>query len=166
MNFHRMTPRFAVLLLTVLTLFGCTTTRASMPRAPLSHISGEEMLISAYSLMGTPYTPGGSTPSEGFDCSGFVRYVLLENGLSLPERSSDEMYRAGWQPVAREALKPGDLVFFQIGRQSRVNHVGIYVGDGQFIHAPARGGAVRVENLSLPYWQSAWSGARRVAAGG
>ena len=62
---------------------------------PLSHISGEEMLISAYSLMGTPYTPGGSTPSEGFDCSGFVRYVLLENGQSFPERSSDEMYRAG-----------------------------------------------------------------------
>ena len=166
MNWCRMTPRFAILLLTVFALFGCTTSRASMPRAALPYVSGEDMLISAYSLMGTPYLPGGNTPAERFDCSGFVRYVLLENGVSLPERSSEDMYRASWRPVSRDALKPGDLVFFQTGRQWGVNHVGIYVGDGQFIHAPARGGAVRVESLSLPYWQSAWSGARRVAEGG
>ena len=166
MNSVRLLPRFTVLMLMLLALFGCSTTRASMPRAVFPPVSGEDMLISAYSLMGTPYTPGGNTPAQGFDCSGFVRYVLLENGLSLSERSSEEMYHAGWQTVSRAALKAGDLVFFQTGRQSRVNHVGIYVGDGQFIHAPARGGAVRVESLSLPYWQSAWSGARRVAEGG
>lgn len=166
MNFYRLTPRFVLLLLTLFMVLGCSTTRASMPRAVFQPVSGEDMLISAYSLMGTPYTPGGNTPAQGFDCSGFVRYVLLENGLSLTERSSEEMYHAGWQAVGRGALKPGDLVFFQTGRQSRVNHVGIFVGDGQFIHAPARGGAVRVESLSLPYWQEAWAGARRLAAGG
>lgn len=166
MNFHRFMPRLAVLLMTLSALFGCTTTRASMPYGALATVSGEDMLISAYSLMGTPYTPGGNTPAEGFDCSGFVRYVLQENGVWLAQRSSEDMFHAGWRQVPQWSLKAGDLVFFQIGRQSRVNHVGIYVGDGQFIHAPARGGAVRVENLSLPYWREAWAGARRLTREG
>lgn len=162
MKFHRI----ALLLLTLSTLFGCATSRASLSHSVLPAVSGEDMLVSAYSLMGTPYTPGGSTPSQGFDCSGFVRYVLLENGVQLPARSSEEIWQSGLRSVSRSSLKPGDLVFFQIGGRSRVNHVGIYVGDGQFIHAPARGGAVRVESLSLPYWENAWAGARRVADGG
>lgn len=124
----------------------------------------EEVLVSAFSLMGTPYRSGGDSPQAGgFDCSGFVRFVYQQAGLELPARSSRDLFGALWSRVSRDGLHPGDLVFF--GGRRGVSHVGIYVGNDRFIHAPARGGAVRVDSLSEPYWQRTYTGARRVLAG-
>jgi len=113
----------------------------------------------ALTLVDAPYRYGGRSPS-GFDCSGFVGYVFSESAaLALPRRS-DDIFRMG-QALQRSQLAPGDLVFFNtLGR--RYSHVGIYVGEGKFVHAPARRGRVRVEQLADTYWASRFNGARRV----
>lgn len=136
-------------------------TGAGMGDAAVS--GGADVVVSALALLGSPYRYGGRTPA-GFDCSGFVGYVYGETlGLSLPRRSED-IVRVGAE-LARDALVPGDLVFFNtLGR--RYSHVGIFIGDGRFVHAPARGGRVRVERLADPYWTARYNGARRPDATG
>jgi cell wall-associated NlpC family hydrolase len=118
------------------------------------------MVVQAMSLLGVPYRRGGNTESTGFDCSGFVRH-LYENsvGRLLPRRA-EEQARAT-QVINKEELKPGDLVFFNTMRRT-FSHVGIYVGDGQFIHSPRAGQSVRVEDMRSAYWQKRFNGARRV----
>lgn len=118
-----------------------------------------ELVVRALALVDTPYRYGGRTPA-GFDCSGFVGYVFAEaSGLVLPRRSED-IVRVG-DPLERDRLVAGDLVFFNtLGR--RYSHVGIYIGDGRFVHAPARGGRVRVERISDPYWRARYNAARRL----
>jgi hypothetical protein len=120
-----------------------------------------ELVVRSLALVDTPYRYGGRTPA-GFDCSGFVGYVFAESaGVSLPRRS-EEIWRIG-DRVARHELAVGDLVFFNtLGR--RFSHVGIYIGDGVFVHAPARGGRVRAERLTDAYWEARYNGARRMAA--
>lgn len=114
----------------------------------------------ALALVGVRYRWGGNTPQTGLDCSGLVRYVFHEAlGEDLPRRAI-EISRLG-ERIGRNELKPGDLIFFRTLRR-RVSHVGIYLGDGQFIHAPARGQLVRVESLDVPYWGTRYSGARRI----
>ncbi len=113
----------------------------------------------AQQLIGKPYRYGGRTPTGGFDCSGLVQYVYGQQGLELP-RTARRQARAG-QHVEREELEPGDLVFFRIGGE-RINHVGIYAGDDEFIHAPRSGRAVCRESLHNPWWQRRYAGARRV----
>ena len=116
----------------------------------------------AMDLMGIPYRRGGTNPEAGFDCSGFVSHVFQEGlGLVLP-RSSKELSKAG-DNVDRTELKPGDLVFFNTMRRA-FSHVGIYLGNGQFIHAPRAGGRVRVEDMSESYWRKRYNGARRIEA--
>ena len=118
------------------------------------------VLSKAMTLLGTPYRWGGETPDKGFDCSGLVGYVYRTVlGMDLP-RVSRQMATSG-QKVERTALAPGDLVFF--GLRGRVNHVGIYVGEGRFLHAPSRGKVVRVDNLSSSYWAGRFMQGRRVA---
>jgi cell wall-associated NlpC family hydrolase len=114
----------------------------------------------ALSHIGIRYKFGGNTPDSGFDCSGFVRWVFNRTwGVLLPRTSMD--IAALGKPVDKEDLKPGDLVFFNTMRQA-FSHVGIYLGDGQFLHAPSRGSQVRVENLDLSYWKKRFNGARRM----
>ena len=121
-----------------------------------------ELLFRAMSLVGTRYRRGGNSPDTGFDCSGFVGYLFREVlGVRLP-RSSNEIWSHGAE-IARAALEPGDLVFFNTLRRP-FSHVGVYVGDDRFIHAPASGGAVRTENMNERYWARRWDGARRIAA--
>ena len=117
----------------------------------------------ALSFLGVPYRPGGDDPAHGFDCSGLVRNVVQAAlGIELPRRS-DAMSRLGRSVVA-ERLTPGDLLFFNtLGRP--FSHVGVYIGEGRFVHAPARGGSVRVESMRLDYWRARFNGARRLAAG-
>ena len=114
----------------------------------------------AISLVGTPYVWGGNTPESGFDCSGLVNYVFRDMlDLRLP-RTSRELSALAAPEVDLPALTTGDLVFFASGGQ--VTHVGIYVGEGRFIHAPRTGGTVRMERLDGGYWQERYAGARRV----
>ena len=118
------------------------------------------VLSKAMTLLGTPYRWGGATPDGGFDCSGLVGYVFRTAiGLDLP-RVSRQMATAG-QAVDRASLVPGDLVFF--GRRGKVNHVGIYMGEGRFLHAPRTGRDVTVSSLDDGYWAAKFLSARRVA---
>lgn len=119
------------------------------------------LVSSAMGFLGVPYKYGGnSIESGGFDCSGFVRAVYEQSiGKVLPRRASDQA--SATESIDRKELKPGDLVFFNTMRRA-FSHVGIYVGDGKFIHAPRAGAAVRVEDMRQAYWQKRFNGARRV----
>ena len=118
-----------------------------------------EVLVRAISLVGTPYRYGGNTPAGGFDCSGLVGYVFLDAaGLRLP-RSTSALMDLRSRRVSRDDLQPGDLVLFT---PSGGGHVGIYVGEGRFVHAPSSGGTVRMDRLDTPYWARAYAGAKRV----
>jgi cell wall-associated NlpC family hydrolase len=115
----------------------------------------------AWTCSGFPTAGAAAHRKPGFDCSGFVGHVFREGlGLVLP-RSSKEMSKTG-EVVKREELKPGDLVFFNTMR-SAFSHVGIYLGDNQFVHAPRAGGRVRIEDLRDSYWVKRFNGARRVS---
>lgn len=116
----------------------------------------------ALNMLGTKYRLGGGTPNTGFDCSGLVIYAAEKSlGLKLPRRAA-EIAREG-QAVKRTELKKGDLVFFNtLG--SRNSHVGIYLGDQKFVHAPRSGAVVRVESMDIAYWRKRYNGARRLAA--
>jgi len=114
----------------------------------------------ALGLIGVDYVYGGETPEGGLDCSGLVRHVFQQvTGVTLP-RTSKEQSRVG-KPVARADLKPGDLVFFNT-RRFAFSHVGIYLGDDRFIHAPSRGSEVEIAELNNSYWRKHFDGARRL----
>ena len=131
----------------------------SDPR-PADPAKANAVLMRAISLVGTPYRYGGNTPEGGFDCSGLVNYVYRDMlDLRLP-RSSRELAQVQGPRLERNRLASGDLVFFGSGRE--VSHVGIYVGEGRFVHAPSSGGTVRLDRLDGPYWVSHYSGAKRV----
>jgi len=118
-------------------------------------------LNQAMDMLGIRYRRGGTSPENGFDCSGFVGHVFREGiGLILP-RSAAEISKTG-ENVNRDELKPGDLVFFNTMRRA-FSHVGIYLGNNQFIHAPRVGGQIRIEDMREAYWAKRYNGARRVA---
>jgi len=122
------------------------------------------MVLTAMNFLGVPYRRGGSSEEAGFDCSGFTRHIFeLSLGLVLPHKADQQAHAPGLVPVKRDELQPGDLVFFNTLKRT-FSHVGIYVGEGKFIHAPRAGGEVRVEELSLAYWKKRFTGARRVTA--
>lgn len=122
--------------------------------------SAQDLAIYALGLIGVDYRYGGSSPEHGLDCSGLVRYVFQEVvGVTLP-RTAREMARLGGR-VAPGDLKAGDLVFFNT-RSSPFSHVGIYLGDDRFIHAPHRGREVEIVTMSQRYWQQRYDGARRL----
>ena len=123
-----------------------------------------DMVITAMNFLGVPYRRGGSSEEAGFDCSGFTRHIFeLSLGLVLPRRVDEQASAAGLIEVPREELRPGDLVFFNTLKRT-FSHVGIYVGDGKFIHSPRSGGAVRVEDMRFAYWSLRYTGARRAGA--
>ncbi|MBE2264033.1 MAG: C40 family peptidase [Burkholderiaceae bacterium] len=120
-----------------------------------------DLVVTAMGFLGVPYRRGGESAESGFDCSGFVRAMYEQTiGLVLPRRANEQA--AATQTIDREDLKPGDLVFFNTMRRA-FSHVGIYVGDGKFIHAPRPGAQVRVEDMRVAYWQKRFNGARRVS---
>jgi NlpC/P60 family len=138
------------------------TERTDVERIDRERMGGLAALVidRARGLMGIPYKYAGSSPDTGFDCSGLVRYVFRETlGLNLPGRSED-ISKHGDRP-ALETLKPGDLVFFNTLNRP-YSHVGIYLGNREFLHSPASGGVVRVESMNLPYWNKRYQGARRL----
>jgi len=121
--------------------------------------NGYALSSTALSLRGAPYRNGGVDPANGFDCSGFVRYVYQQHGVPMP-RAVREQFRVG-KSIDRSRLEAGDLVFFSTVAPG-ASHVGIMIGGDQFVHAPSERGVVRVENLSAQYWASRYLGARRV----
>lgn len=123
------------------------------------------LLVRGFSLIGTPYRFGGTSTATGFDCSGFIGYLFREEaGIKLP-RSTREMINLPAPKVARHELQPGDLIFFATSGRGRVNHAGIYIGDGEFIHSSStRSGGVRVDKLASGYWNSRYLMAKRVIA--
>lgn len=119
-----------------------------------------DLVLNALNLIGVRYRYGGNTPDSGLDCSGFVRYVFNDTfGFLLPRRAA-EMSQSGAK-VAQTDLKPGDLVFFNTMRRT-FSHVGIYVGDNKFVHAPRTGQSIRVDDMRTTYWATRYEGARRV----
>jgi hypothetical protein len=126
--------------------------------------TASELVVTAMGFLGVPYRMGGNSAEAGFDCSGFVRAMFEQTvGLVLPRRA-DEQAQAT-QVIGRHELQPGDLVFFNTLRRA-FSHVGIYVGDGKFIHSPRPGAVVRIEDMRVSYWQSRFDGARRVNTSG
>lgn len=154
----------------VLALTACgggALTRPTPPQTPPSAVTSpvpsthaNEVLMRAISLVGTPYRYGGNTPEGGFDCSGLVGYVFRDMlQMQLP-RTTRELAALQGPRIAQETLNSGDLVFF--ASNGTVTHVGIYVGEGRFVHAPSTGGTVRLDRLDAPWWKSRYSGARRL----
>lgn len=118
------------------------------------------LVINAMAFLDVPYRYGGNSVETGFDCSGFVRAVYEQSlGKILPRRSDEQA--AATETIERSELKPGDLVFFNTMRRA-FSHVGIYVGDGKFIHSPRAGAQVRMEDMRVAYWNKRFNGARRV----
>ena len=119
------------------------------------------LVVNAMGFLGVPYKRGGSSAETGFDCSGFVRAMYEQTvGLLLPRRADQQA--AATQVIDKKELQPGDLVFFNTMRRN-FSHVGIYVGDNKFIHAPRSGAQIRVEDMGVAYWARRFNGARRVA---
>lgn len=169
-NFHAMPARGWLLLFFCAALSACggdklvrqpVAAHRSWPVvAPADPVRANAVLMRAISLVGTPYRYGGNSPQNGFDCSGLVNYIYSDTlDLRLP-RTSQAL--AAWQGprIPLDRLAPADLVFF--GSDRSVSHVGIYVGEGRFVHAPRTGGTVRLDHLDGPYWRDHYSGARRV----
>lgn len=121
-----------------------------------------EVVLIALSQVGLPYRWGGVSPIAGFDCSGLVVYVFSQSIQLVLPRTAVAQARAG-RGVRRTDLRPGDVVFFNTMKQ-RYSHVGIYVGEGRFVHAPTANELIRVESMELPYWQRRFDGARRFIA--
>lgn len=125
--------------------------------------TGAKIVSESKKYLGIPYVWGGNTPTQGFDCSGFTKWVYAKNGIELPRVSKDQAY-AGTK-VSRAELRPGDLMFFaRNGQETRsaIHHVGIYIGDGQMINAPSRGKTVRIESIETPYRQREFIWGRRL----
>ena len=139
------------------------TVPPAMPAFIRPILSPSEQLIErAKALLGIPYKFAGNSPDTGFDCSGLVRFVFRDVlGISLPGRAED-IGRSG-EKLSENTLSPGDLVFFNTLNRP-LSHVGIYLGNKQFLHSPASGGVVRIESMTLPYWTKRYQGARRMVS--
>nr|WP_315485522.1 C40 family peptidase [uncultured Undibacterium sp.] len=119
-----------------------------------------DLTINAMGLLGIKYKRGGSSPENGLDCSGFVRLVFKTSSETELPRTAKEISNKG-DKVEPKDLQPGDLVFYNTLKKS-FSHVGIYLGDNKFIHAPSAGGKVRIESMNVSYWKKRFNGARRI----
>ncbi len=119
-----------------------------------------DLVVNALGFLGVPYKRGGNSAETGFDCSGFVKAMYEQTvGLILPRKA--EQQAAATQQINKADLQPGDLVFFNTMRRA-FSHVGIYIGEGKFVHSPKPGAEVRVDSMGLSYWSRRFDGARRV----
>ena len=138
-----------------------TTARTVQP-VRISNIDrtqgSQELMLHSMGLIGTPYRWGGSSTATGFDCSGMIQFVYKNAlGVSLPRTARD--MAAASRKIPDNQLKAGDLVFFNTGGSSQYSHVGLYIGNGEFIHAPSSGKTIKTEKLSRPYYAKHYLGA-------
>ena len=123
--------------------------------------AASELVLVAMNFLDVPYRSGGNSAEQGFDCSGFTRYIFQASlGLVLPRRAAQQAAAPALKDVQRDDLQAGDLVFFNTLKQA-FSHVGIYLGEGKFIHAPRTGAEVRVDDMRQAYWRQRFDGARR-----
>lgn len=142
-------------------LFARTADEPGSDAVPISAASGREVARVAMDNLGVRYAARGGAPATGFDCSGLVAYAYRRAlGFQLP-RTTSALSRAGLRLDPRD-LRPGDLVFFNT-QWRPYSHVGIYIGNRRFVHAPSSGGAVRIDDMRQSYWSRRFDGARRVA---
>lgn len=136
---------------------GCASSQPPLADDRFEDGTGEQLVILSRNMVGAPYRYGGQSPS-GFDCSGLVRYVYGQVGITVPH-SSQLLYRNA-QRVHLDKIRPGDLLFFRVSKQ-KISHVGIYAANGEFIHAPSSGKYVTIARLDSPYWEQRLVGAGR-----
>lgn len=149
-----------ILYLIAFILHGCATFEPPAPVQAPARAERSEALLQALLSLGVDYRYGGNSPATGFDCSGLVAHVYKEAwGIRLP-RDTKSQSQAG-VPVSLAELRAGDLVFYDTLKRP-YSHVGIYLGDGKFVHAPKTGAQVRVESLKSAYWTQRFNGARRI----
>jgi len=159
-----MKPVHLYIAIALLLLSGCSSAprREDVP-VPTVIEQGEEtpgtrVARAAAELVGIPYKWGGETPRDGFDCSGLVHYSYQRVGFDVPRTAAEQSVAA--RPVPVDSLRPGDLVFFSV-LSSAVDHVGIYLGGGKFVHAPRKGRSVTASNLDDLYYRTRFAGAGR-----
>jgi cell wall-associated NlpC family hydrolase len=138
---------------------GQSATEGDVHSASDSWFSPRSMVVSALKFIGAPYRWGGMSPASGFDCSGFVKYILAKFDIQVPRTSYAQA--ADLRKVSRENLKPGDLVFFDTMHRP-YSHVGIYIGHQHFVSAQTPSTGVQVGSLNDPYWAAHYDGARSV----
>lgn len=148
----------AILALVFTGLTGCASSPSAPRLSAVGSAADTSALTIARDMIGVPYRYGGSSP-RGFDCSGLVYYSYRKAGIEVP-RTTGEQYRQS-RRVKMSSLQPGDLIFFKISR-TKLSHVGIYAGDGRFIHAPSSGKHVSYAVITDPYWESRVVGAGRL----
>lgn len=165
---RRSTLLYVACLIAAVTLSGCSS-QAPQPQ-PVHDVYNDKLLkandilFTALGQVGIPYRHGGNTPDSGFDCSGLIQYVYAESAaINLP-RTVAQMSMIQAPTIEDFNLQAGDLVIFATGTGSRPSHAGIYVGEGRFVHAPSRGGVVRMDLLSEDYWQRSYLNAKRPLA--
>jgi cell wall-associated NlpC family hydrolase len=161
----------AALAVIALLLGGCAPFRPGLPTEPVATLDraaegyGAALARDARAQLGTPYLYGGADPSRGFDCSGLVAWVHARAGVAVPRTAAQQFAAA--EPVPRDGLRAGDLVFFRLDRRSRaVSHVGVYTGQGRFVHAPQSGRVVEEARLDDPYFAERFAGAGRFPPAG
>ena len=136
----------------------------SNPSSRRDFLKASGMVVAAMGLVGVRYRRGGTSADGGFDCSGFTRHVFETSlGLLLPRKVDEQAAAPGLVAIRRDELRPGDLVFFNTLKRT-FSHVGIYIGDDRFIHAPRSGKLIRTESMNFAYWADRFTGARRVLA--
>jgi len=157
---HHKTLFFIVFIFSLAACGGLPVSPAPAVPAPAPRAERSEALLQTLLALGVDYRYGGTAPATGFDCSGLVAHVYEQAwGIRLPH-STQAQSKVG-VPVALAALEAGDLVFYNTLNRP-YSHVGIYVGDGRFVHAPKSGARVRVESMKVAYWAQRFSGARRI----
>lgn len=124
-------------------------------------VDTQRIVSRAHELIGTPYRWGGDSSDVGFDCSGLLVYLYRSIVNHELPRTTASMLAQRHKEVSRDELRPGDAVFFNSNGEGRVSHVGLYIGDSRFIHAPRRGKAVRIDSMDNSYWQRSYTTARR-----
>ncbi|MDY4302559.1 C40 family peptidase [Pseudomonas salmasensis] len=156
-----------------LTFFISSASANFQPRATFgSSLQGikpasiDDVIDRAHELLGTPYKWGGTSAEQGFDCSSFLVYLFkTQANIQIP-RTTTAMHRSSAATIKRNALKPGDAVFFKGNGRGQVSHVGLYIGQGKFIHSPRTGKTIRIDSLSNRYWNKHYTTAKRFHTAG
>ncbi len=138
-----------IISISLLLLSGCSSPGKISPKA-YSYTQQQQIIAIAKAQLGKPYRYGGKSPRTGFDCSGLINFSYKKAGLKIP-RTTIQLYREAY-PIKRSQLKKGDLVFFKINKR-KISHVGLYLGNNKFIHAPSSGKRVKIANMNDKYWR-------------